>query len=161
MQHKTLTLRYQEAASPDELTPADRFLIENAFAACNHAYAPYSGFQVGASVQLANGTLVAGNNQENGAYPSGLCAERVALFAASAQNPGIAIEAIAIVASTARFVLSEPVTPCGACRQVMAEYEKLSGKPMRVLMSNGQRAFVVEGVENLLPFVFHGDRLKK
>ncbi len=101
----------------------DKLLLEKAEEAVHKAYAPYSEFKVGAALRLANGAVIQGNNQENAAYPSGLCAERVALFYASAQFPSIAVEAIAITVNSPNGLLETPIPPCGACRQVMAETE--------------------------------------
>jgi cytidine deaminase len=159
---RTLSIKYDEVSGTDNLPESDRKLLDEAWVACESAYAPYSHFHVGASVQLANGITFKGNNQENSAYPSGLCAERVAVFAASAQHPGIPIHSIAVVAKTDAFNLSDPVTPCGACRQVIAEYEMLSGKPIRILLQgNSEKIWIIEGINNLLPLLFHGEELKK
>ena len=119
------------------------------------AYAPYSKFHVGAAVLLADGTMVQGSNQENIAYPSGLCAERTAIFAASAQRPDVRdYQALAIVGRNASGEYCE-ASPCGACRQVLMEYEKNQGHPMRVLCYlEGGRVRVFEKVADLLPFSF-------
>lgn len=157
-----LSVSYTEYDRSEELNEADRLLLDEAWKACEKAYAPYSKFHVGAALQLQNQAIFTGNNQENAAYPSGLCAERVAMFSASAAQPDSAIHTIAVVAKTDAFNLSEPVTPCGSCRQVMSEYEMLSGKPIRVIMQgNSEKVWVVEGVSNLLPMMFHGTGLKK
>ena len=141
---------------------SDKELLEQAWQACDSAYAPYSNFHVGASVRLANDVITKGNNQENAAFPSGLCAERVAVFAASASYPGVAVHSIAVVAKTEKFNLPYPVTPCGACRQVMAEYEMLSGQPIRILLQgNSDTIWLIDGIANLLPLMFHGGELKK
>src|ERR1035437_1956912 len=108
-----------------QIPTEDLKLLKEAEKAMHNAYAPYSEFIVGAAVLLENGKLVTGNNQENAAYPSGICAERVAIFYACAQYPKVAVKTIAIICDTKT---NEPVTPCGACRQVIAEYEQLSGK---------------------------------
>jgi cytidine deaminase len=162
MKQLSLRIDYKEYDSMDTLETADHELLEKAIHACSSAYAPYSEFSVGAALRLANGKVVIGNNQENSAYPSGLCAERVALFSASANNPGIPIEAIALTAKTARFVMNGPVTPCGACRQVLAEYENLHGSKIRIIMSSASgQVRIVEGSDSLLPFLFHEVKLKK
>lgn len=162
MIQRTLSIAFKEYASAKELEQADIELLEKAWGAAELAYAPYSRFYVGAALRLENGEVITGNNQENSAYPSGLCAERVAVFSASSHFPGVAIDTIAIVAKTEIFKLDNPVTPCGGCRQVLAEYENLSGKPIRVIMQgkNGT-LWIVEGVNNLLPLMFEGDLLKK
>ena len=162
MKQFSLRVDYIEYDSSEVLLPADRQLLDRATSACASAYAPYSGFSVGAAILLANGQVILGNNQENSVYPSGLCAERVALFAASANHPGIPIVAIAITATTNRFVMDGPVTPCGSCRQVMAEYEQLHGQPIRIIMSSSSGSVrIVESTGSLLPFLFHAELLKK
>ncbi len=162
MKHTVINIPVVETDHYRELSSPDKLLVEAAITASDKAFAPYSQFRVGAALRLSNGTVITGNNQENAAYPSGLCAERVALFYASAEFPGQAIETIAIVANTSLVELDEPVAPCGACRQVMAEFEQLNHKKMRVIMAscNG-KTIVVEGISSLLPFTFHADYLKK
>lgn len=160
MIQKTISIEYQEVKIT-ELDSNDEKLLEQAKLACRNAYAPYSHFHVGASLLLENGKIITGNNQENSAYPSGLCAERVALFSASAQYPGVAADTIVIVAETNDFILPQPVTPCGACRQVMVEYEKYGGKQMRILLANDEKVWILNGVSSLLPLMFHGENLRK
>lgn len=151
---KQLTISYEEYASAEELQAADRQLLEQAIAAADGAYAPYSGFRVGAAVRLDDGQTVCGNNQENAAYPSGLCAERTALFAASAQHPGAGVDAIAVVGRNQKGHLCA-ASPCGACRQVMSEYEGRQGHPMRVVcLLDGGAVRVVESAAHLLPLAF-------
>ncbi len=152
---KELVISYQEFDSVDALGEGDRELMAKAVESTGTAYAPYSGFHVGAALRLADGTVVTGSNQENVAYPSGLCAERTALFAASAQRPDMRdYEALAIVGRDGDGHLCE-ASPCGACRQVLAEYERLQGHPIRVLcyLPEG-RVRVLTGVSSLLPFSF-------
>ena len=139
----------------EELPERDAELMRRAHAAARNAYAPYSKFHVGAAVRLANGEIVVGNNVENAAYPSGLCAERVAMFAAMAQFPGVPFEALAITAWSSTKAISEPVAPCGACRQVMVEVEHVSKRPLRVLCQGDTGPVMVfDGIESLMPFVF-------
>lgn len=158
----TLTIAYTEISGSNNLDADDKELLNEAWIASDSAYAPYSHFNVGAALRLSNGLIFKGNNQENSAYPSGLCAERVAVFAASASCPGIPIKTIAVVAKTDVFDLSSPVTPCGACRQVMAEYEMLSGKPIKIILQgNSEKIWIIEGINTLLPLLFHGAELKK
>jgi cytidine deaminase len=162
MVQRTLSIAYTEYSSNEELSESDNMLIKRAWESAEQAYAPYSRFYVGAALRLENGIIFTGNNQENSAYPSGLCAERVAIFAASSQFPGIAIDTIAVVAKTDVFNLVHPVTPCGGCRQVMAEYENLSGKPIRTLLQGSNNiTWLVKGVNNFLPLMFEGNQLKK
>ena len=158
----SLTVAYTEVTGSSELIEEDRQLLISAWEACELAYAPYSNFHVGAALILANDRVFKGNNQENAAYPSGICAERVAVFSASSQYPGVPIKSMAVVAKTDVFNLSVPVTPCGACRQVIAEYETLSGEPIRILLQgNSDKIWIIEGIANLLPLMFHGGDLKK
>ncbi|MDA3942520.1 MAG: cytidine deaminase [Bacteroidetes bacterium] len=148
--------------SENELPAEDLKLLIEARLAAQKAYAPYSRFKVGAAVKLANGIIIQGNNQENAAYPSGLCAERVALFYAHAQYPDLAIESIAITALGNKGLINEPLSPCGACRQVMAESEKNSNQPMRVIMQGQQGpVMVAESMKVLLPFSFLDEYLHK
>ena len=139
----------------DELAPQDAELMRCAHEATKNSYAPYSKFCVGAAVRLTNGVVVTGSNVENAAYPSGLCAERVAMFAAMAQYPGVALEALAVTAHSATKTIDEPVAPCGACRQVMVEVEQQSKKALRV-MCQGETGpvMVFDGIESLMPFIF-------
>jgi cytidine deaminase len=144
------------------LETEDLKLLEAAQKARLSAYAPYSRFYVGAALQLEDGTIVLGNNQENVAYPSGLCAERTALFAAGANHPGKAILRMAISADSGEFEMDQPIYPCGACRQVMSEYERLSGMPMQiVMMGKTGKIHKVNGLINLLPVAFDADKLKR
>jgi cytidine deaminase len=155
MTEKTLTIKYKEYANLDSLGEADKELMLRAIAATDGAYAPYSGFHVGAALRLADGSIVVGNNQENAAYPSGLCAERTALFAASAQRPDMRdYTALAIAGRNTAGELCE-ASPCGACRQVMLEYEQQQGHPLRVLcLQQGGAVREVGSVADLMPFCF-------
>lgn len=152
---KTLTIRYSEYDSLESLSAADRQLVDQAVAATRGSYSPYSHFSVGAALLLADGTVVCGANQENAAYPSGLCAERTAIFAASAQRPDMrSYQALAIVGRAPDGTLGE-ASPCGACRQVLLEYEQLQGHPLRVIcLLAGGRVRVFPSVASLLPFGF-------
>lgn len=152
---KTLTIGYKEFGSVADLEPADRELMERAVEATRSAYAPYSHFGVGAALRLADGSVVCGSNQENAAYPSGLCAERTAVFAASSHRPELRdYAALAVAGRDAGGELCE-ASPCGACRQVLLEYERLQGHPLRVLcLLGGGRVREVASVEDLLPFGF-------
>ncbi|MBR1835397.1 MAG: cytidine deaminase [Bacteroidales bacterium] len=153
MERKELIVDYSEYASVAELADDERELMERAMETALNAYAPYSHFHVGAAVQMADGTIVTGSNQENVAYPSGLCAERVAMYSASAQNPGQTMTAMAIVGYNEGEYCE--ASPCGACRQVMAEYEQCSEHEMTVLCYlAGGRIRRIRGVKSLLPFTF-------
>lgn len=138
-----------------ELEAKDAELLSQAHEAVLNSYAPYSQFHVGAAVRLANGVIVKGSNIENAAYPSGLCAERVALFAAQAQYPDVPVEAIAITANSENKVIDAPIPPCGGCRQVMVETEQRSQRPMRILcQGHTGPIFVFDGIETIMPFIF-------
>jgi cytidine deaminase len=152
----------EQYSNPRELTAEDQRLLKEAELAVSGSYAPYSEFHVGAAVLLENGIVIKGSNQENSAYPSGLCAERVALFYAGSQYPGVAVKAIAITAKADHFVVSSPIAPCGACRQVIAETEHRQQSKIRVIMY-GQEGSVLatQGIENLLPLTFQEEKLKK
>jgi len=162
MKKEILQLELVKYASEEELPTADQTLLLKAKEAALQAYAPYSKFKVGAAVLLGNGVIVQGNNQENAAYPSGLCAERVALYYANAIYPDQFVEAIAITAIGSASVINEPISPCGACRQVMAEYENKAKHPMRVILQGQEGAvLVLPAMKNLLPFSFTDDTLFK
>ena len=144
----------------DELSAEDGELMSRAREARNGAYAPYSGFHVGAAVLLASGEVVSGNTQENASFPSGLCAERVAVFYAGATHPGIRILSIAISASGRVRELSVPAAPCGNCRQAILEYEQQQGYPIRILMQGAQgKIYECPSVASLLPLGFDGSFL--
>lgn len=160
MSEKEITLHYYEFNHFRELNGENQSLLEEATKACANAYAPYSGFKVGAAIRCSDGAVVVGNNQENAAYPSGLCAERVALFSAMAMNPHAIIEQIAITVKTISGNSKEPVSPCGACRQVIAEYEHRQGKEIEIMFSSEfGKIILVKGISNLLPFTFNSDNL--
>lgn len=145
-----------------ELSSTDSELLERAKHALKGAYAPYSKFHVAAAVLLENGIIVEGSNQENMAYPSGLCAERVAIFSASANYPGIAVKAISVTARTDEFKLEHPVMCCGACLQSVSEYEKRYGNQIRmILQGESGPIYIAEGTQTFLPFQFDGESLKK
>ena len=152
---KLLAINYQEYAGQDALPVADRELLRRAIAAAAGAYAPYSHFHVGAALRLADGTVVCGSNQENVAYPSGLCAERTAIFAASAQYPNMRdYESLAIVGIDEDGMLCE-ASPCGACRQVLVEYEQHQRHTLRVICYVGEECIrVFNSASDLLPFSF-------
>lgn len=154
-------IEIEDYQSFDELNTKDRKLLDRAQLACKSAYAPYSRFRVGAAVMLENGEVVAGNNQENAAYPSGSCAERVAMYYASANYPNVPMLAIAVAVESDEVKFTKPLAPCGSCRQVMAEYEHLFQIKMRVILSEpGGRVQIINGVSDLLPFTFNATELK-
>jgi len=141
--------------SYDELLLEEKQLIDCAKEACSRAYAPYSQFQVGAAVLLANGEIITGNNQENVAFPSGLCAERTALFYANSQYPEQAVKSLAIAAYTQGDFIDRPISPCGACRQVILETEIRFQNPVRIYLYGKTEIYIVEGISDLLPLAFN------
>ena len=144
----------------DELTDEQRTVVSIAKEQTQNSYCPYSGFHVGAAVKLANGDIIRGSNQENAAYPSGLCAERTALFAAGAQQPEQPVAMLAIACFTEGHFTAEPGSPCGACRQVMLETEHRYGKRMEVLLYGEKATYVFNSAADLLPLIFVSENLK-
>lgn len=139
----------------DELTPEEQHLIQLAIEATDRSYAPYSKFRVGAAVRLDNGIELSGSNQENAAYPSGLCAERTTLFYAGAQYPDIPVRMLAIAARGTDGELTEdPTGPCGACRQVIIESETRAGNPIRILLYGRKFVYIIDGIRPLMPLTF-------
>jgi cytidine deaminase len=154
MKIRNISIPVEVYDSVADLQPEDQMLVRHAREASATAYAPYSRFQVGAAVLLDNGEVVSASNQENAAYPSGLCAERTALFYAGARYPHAAVKAIAIAAQSGGQPYPRAVYPCGACRQVMLECEKRGKQPVRVIMHGEQRTEVVRGIADMLPLSF-------
>jgi len=143
-----------------ECTEIEKKLIEAAKNATFDAYAPYSGFHVGAAVLLNNGEIVTGNNQENAAYPSGLCAERTVIFYANANFKHEKVVMLAIAAHYKGDFVKELVAPCGACRQVLLETENRFNTPIKILLCGGDDVYVVDSAKELLPVSFGEDMLK-
>lgn len=144
-----------------EMPQDERELMAEATQAMERAYAPYSGFHVGAAIRLENGQVIQGNNQENMAYPSGLCAERVAFFHAGAMHPGLKILKLAITAGSDSFPSDHPIAPCGACRQSMLEYELNQHHPITVILRGKEgKTYRLHGVKSLLPLFFNEEGLK-
>lgn len=158
---KELKIAIEVFANEAELPEHLRVLWQNATAATNNAYAPYSNFHVGAAILLSDGTILQGNNQENAAYPSGLCAERTALFYASANYGQHQVKAIAVAARPALNLTNFlPVTPCGGCRQVMREYEYKQQQNIQILLpAEGGKFYVFDSVAALLPLSFDASQL--
>lgn len=154
MTDKKVEILFKEFSSPEEMPSADQKLVRAAMEAQKSSYAPYSHFNVGAAVRLEDGTIIKGSNQENAASPSGLCAERTAMFAAGANYPGVPMVSIAIAGGPSLGLCSNPATPCGACRQVMAEYQKIGGKPMSVILVGADKIWKFDRVDDVLPFIF-------
>lgn len=151
---------YIDEYTPDELPQDILPLKRQAEIARDHAYAPYSHFQVGAAVLLDNGIIVTGSNQENAAYPSGMCAERVAIWAAGAQYPGRKILKMYITARSAHKTVDKPVPPCGACRQSILEYEVRQKSPIEIWFT-GETGPIwkTDSLQNILPLIFDGSEL--
>ena len=144
-----------QALSYAELEPYEQALVDAARKAVEGSYAPYSHFRVGAAILLDNGETVTGANQENAAYPSGTCAERTACYYAGARYPGTGFKAIAIDAKgTDGLECANPTAPCGACRQALLEYEKLSGHKVEVLLVGRNEIYRLPSVRSLLPLAF-------
>ena len=142
---------YHNAA---ELPASSQDLVMKAKEATQKAWAPYSQFRVGAALELENGEIITGNNQENIAFPSGLCAERVAMFYAGSQYPGVAVKKIALAAFADGKYVSKPVYPCGDCRQVLLEHENRVQQPVEVIMFGEDEIKLVKSVRDLLPLPF-------
>lgn len=144
-----------KVAQMSELSDAERLLVQQAIDATARSYAPYSHFHVGAAIQLKNGTTIMGCNQENAAFPAGICAERSAIFAAGAQYPDEPVVMLAIAARNEKGeLLEEPVTPCGTCRQVIIETETRFKQPMRILLYGQRHVYILEGIRQLMPLSF-------
>ena len=155
MKKQQLTTEYTLFDKIGELSPEDQELMKSAIQTRKTAYSPYSKFSVGTAILLDNGSVVIGSNQENAAYPSGLCAERVAIFSANAQYPKNKILKLAISASSSRKKVSEPVAPCGACRQSISEYEVKQNSPIEILfMGETGSVIKVSSLKDLLPLSF-------
>lgn len=162
MQQIRIVAEVEEYQHFHELPNDEQKLVQAAQKVSSAAYAPYSGFFVGAAILLNDGTIVSGSNQENVAFPSGICAERTAMFWAGANYPGKAILKMAIYAHSEDFLVETPVYPCGSCRQVMSEYERIGGQPIRIIMVAATgKTHAVNGLINILPVAFDADKLKR
>ncbi len=144
----------------NELTPEEQELITIAKKQTENSYCPYSKFHVGAAAKLDNGVIIRGANQENAAYPSGLCAERSALFAAGAVYPDIPVNTLAIACFTEGHFTENPGAPCGSCRQVMLETEHRYGKPMKVILYGEKEIYIFDSAASLLPVGFFSEDLE-
>lgn len=153
MTKRTITIEYQ-FAQLSELSEEEQTLIEKAKMATRNSYANYSHFNVGAACLLADGQIIIGANQENAAFPSGLCAERTAVFAAQANHPELSIKTLAIAAKNENGFLKDPISPCGACRQVILEIEDRYKQPVRILLYGTEGIYCFNSIKDLLPFSF-------
>lgn len=154
MSDKEIKITFKEYKSLEELDKEDKELAQAAISAMQGSYAPYSHFNVGAAVRISNGDIVKGANQENAAFPSGLCAERTAMFAAGASHPDKAMTSIALAGGVMGRICATPATPCGACRQVMAQYQAKSGQKMSVIMVGKDKIWKFHSVDDILPLIF-------
>lgn len=153
MEARTITTKLL-VAQMNELPFDDVELIEHAISQTEKSYSPYSKFNVGAALRLANGNIVVGCNQENAAFGVTMCAERSALFAAGAKCPEVAVTAIAIAARDAKGLLREPISPCGVCRQAMVETETRYNRRLRILLYGTEKIYVIDGIAELMPLTF-------
>lgn len=153
MENKNITTKII-VCSYEELTETEKKLVDTAKEASNRSYAPYSRFQVGAAALLSGGLIISGSNQENAAYPSGICAERTTLFYANSQYPDLAVESLAIAAQTGGSFIEHPTAPCGACRQVILETEERYRHPIRIYLYGTDEIYIVESIRGLLPLCF-------
>jgi cytidine deaminase len=161
MKKKEIILSYEIYADLSELSAADAVLLEQAKKTTSLAYAPYSHFHVGAVARMSNGELITGTNQENASFPTGICAERVLLSAASSVYPGESIDTLAISYIGQREKSNAPVAPCGVCRQSLVEFEQRYKKPIRLILGGMEgEIFIFNSVKSLLPLEFSGDDLK-
>lgn len=155
-----LQITYEVISSPEELSPTEQQVLQLAQQATNNAYAPYSNYMVGAALRLSDGSLHQGTNQENAAYPSGLCAERTLLFGVGSNHPDKIIELMAVTVRRRHETHFLPACSCGACRQVMAEYQSRQNTPIKLLMQGEDGKIIrLASVESLLPFMFTKDQL--
>ena len=158
---KEILLKYDEILDFNLLLDVEKKLVEKAIDSAKSAYAPYSKFNVGAALILENNKIIIGNNQENVSFPCGLCAERIALFSAKANYPELIIKKIAITALPQKFKLTNPVGPCGLCRQVLLEYEEKQNADIEILLFDTKKIIKLAKAKDLLPFYFTEDRLKR
>jgi len=160
MKEITQTISFTELNDQGELPAKFQLLLSKAKQAIDHAYAPYSRFKVGAAVLLANDEIITGSNQENASSPVGICAERVALAAASSRYPYVAIIALAVTAKTNEHPVLEPVSPCGICRQSILEYEQRFKNDIEIILQGeAGKIFLISSVKHLLPLHFSRDNL--
>jgi Cytidine deaminase len=161
MKHFSLNISVQIFPDFNVLEPEDANLLETARKAAEHAYAPYSRFRVGAAVRLINGQIISGSNQENASFPAGICAERVSLSAASAAFPEVAISSLALTYINESGNNSRPISPCGICRQTLAEYEQRFSHSIRLILGGiSGEIFIINRATDLLPLAFSSRELK-
>jgi cytidine deaminase len=159
MKNNTISFTYKELTNDKEMDASDIELVLSARKSAMNAYAPYSGFRVGAAAILQSGTIVCGTNVENAAFPSGICAERNVISNVVSNHPGDNIISLAIAAFSGDVLTGEPVPPCGNCRQVIAEEEARNGRQIRIILSGSDRTYIIDSIGNLLPLQFNKENL--
>ena len=157
---KNISIHYQEITDFNLLSDLDKKLINRAICAMKNSYSSYSNFSVGAALILENNQIIIGSNQENASFPCGICAERVALFSASTNFPNLLMKKIAITANSHNFEVPEPVGPCGACRQVLLEYEEKQNNNIEILLFDSKKIIKIASAKDLLPLYFQENQLK-
>jgi len=161
MNNQVFRFDFKTYNSIEELEEQDAYLLREARKVTEFAYAPYSNFRVGAFAKLVNGATVSGTNQENAAYPAGICAERTLMSTASSLFPGVGIDTVAVSFNNIRGESNRPVSPCGICRQSFVEFQQRTKNPIRIILSGMEgEVYVIENVENLLPLVFGAEDMK-
>ncbi len=161
MEKRKIDLVFEAYSSAEELSPADAALLTKARAVTAHAYAPYSHFNVGAAAVLVNGETVTGSNQENASYPVGICAERVLLSTVASIFPHTGIQTMAVSYYNSKGSNGNPISPCGMCRQALAEYEEHTGQPIRIILSGmSGEVFIISSAAELLPLSFSKKHMK-
>jgi len=159
-QENSISFTYKEFDTEEEVDPSDLELLRSARTAAANAYAPYSHFMVGAALRLENGKIITGTNVENAAFPSGICAERNVIANAASNYPGNKPVALAVAAYSEKEHSAEPVSPCGNCRQVIAEEEYRNKKSIRIILGGKNKIRIIESGGDLLPLQFNSDSLK-
>ena len=157
---KNFTFSYSEITNLEEVSDLDKKLMCRASDAMKKSYSTYSNFSVGAALILENEQIIIGSNQENASFPCGICAERVAIFSASANFPNIRIKKIAITANSNKFEIKDPVGPCGVCRQVLLEYEDKQNSNIEILLFDTKKIIKIATAKDLLPLYFQENQLK-
>lgn len=158
---RQITINVETFESIDELEEQDAFLLNGARSVTQNAYAPYSGFLVGAFAKLVNGEIVSGTNQENASFPAGICAERTLISTASSLYPGIGIETLAISYKNLKGNSDRPISPCGICRQTLMEFQERTAHPIRIILGGMHgEVLILENAKELLPLVFGADDMK-
>lgn len=161
MRQTSIQIPVQIYPDRKSLAADDAILLEAADRATGDAYAPYSRFRVGAAIRLSDGIIITGSNQENASFPAGICAERVALSAVSAGSPAIAVTALALTYINESGAGNHPISPCGICRQTLAEYEQRFGQPIRIILGGATgEIFILSKATDLLPFAFSSQEFK-